>query len=583
MIFSSKSCYILFALVFLLIFSTNNTAQTIFIDEDFSDWDSVAVLYQDITGDNLDTEVDFSAFKISNDDRFIYLYLELGTEVLLQQNNTISLLIDTDQNPETGEAFENIGYEFLFNFWERSGQFFLDGETSFSSYDIGMVSAPTVTSNTFEIVIERNAQVNGESVFSSDAFDVIIRSHPTNGDMIPDKGEVLTYAFDQGSTYDPVPYSLKKENVSDLRILSYNVERDALFDASNKENYRRIFQAIKPDIIGFEEIYDHSAQEAAELLEEFLPSQENEQWYHADVGNDNLMVSRYPITNETELSGNAAYLLDLGDRDLLTIVAHPPCCTNDENRQREIDEFMAFVRDSKMGSGFDIEDNTPIVIMGDMNMVGLAQQQTTLLTGDIVNEETYGSDFNPDWDESSFEDSKPSNPGLPTTFTWYNSSSSFSAGRLDYMVYTGSVLEIMNSFALHTREMNEDSLALYSLEKDDTFFASDHLPLVADFQLKTLTSLEETEGTPSNFELFQNYPNPFNPTTTIQFRVHQSNNVNLEIFDFLGRKVSTLVNENRSTGLHSVNWNPNAAGSGVYYYRLQVGNQSAVQKMILLK
>lgn len=578
--FFSKSLPILLLILGL---STISNAQTISIDEDFSDWENVPAFYEDPSGDNLSTDIDFSTIKIINDDRFIYLYLELGTESLLQQNNTISLLIDTDSNPETGEIFENIGYEFLFNFWERSGQYFSDGETSFTSYTIGLVSAPTVTSSTFEIVFDRNAVIDGESVFTSDSFDIIIRSHETNGDLVPDSGEKLTYSFDNEATYTPEPYSLNKINPSDLRVMSYNVLRDAIFDPSNKDFYKRIFQAIDPDIIGFEEIYDHSAQEVAALIEGFLPSEEGEEWYHGDVGNDNLMVSRYPVINETALSGNAAYLLDLGDRKLLTVVAHPPCCSNDANRQSEIDQFMGFIRDSKSGGGFDIEENTPIVVMGDMNMVGLAQQQTTLLEGDIVNEESSGPDFNPDWDGTPFEDSKPANPGLPTTFTWYNSGSAFGAGRLDYMVYTGSVLEMTNNFSLHTMGMQDDSLAIYSLEKNDTFFASDHLPLVTDFQFKALTSSEINKPYPASFELFQNYPNPFNPTTTIQFRIHESNTVTLEVFDFLGRKISTLINEQKSVGLHAAIWDTNTASSGVYYYRIQVGDVSEVRKMILLK
>lgn len=573
----------LFTLLLVLGLSTISNAQSISIDEDFSDWDNVPAFYEDPSGDNLSTDVDFSTVKITNDDRFIYLYLEIGTESLLQQNNSISLLIDTDSNPETGELFENIGYEFIFNFWERNGRFFSDEETSFSSYTIGMVSAPTVTSNTFEIVFDRNAIIGGEPVFTSDSFDIIIRSHQTSGDLVPDSGEKLTYSFDTEATYTPESYSLKKVNPSDLRVMSYNVLRDAIFDPSNKDFYKRIFQAIDPDIIGFEEIYNNSAQEAAALIEEFLPSGEGEQWYHGDVGNDNLMVSRFPVINETALGGNAAYLLDLGDRELLTVVAHPPCCNNDVNRQSEIDQFMGFIRDSKSGGGFDIEENTPIVVMGDMNMVGFAQQQTTLLTGDIVNEGSSGPDFNPDWDGTAFEDSKPANPGLPTTFTWYNSGSAFGAGRLDYMVYTGSVLEMTNNFSLHTMGMHDDSLTAYSLEKSDTFFASDHLPLVTDFQFKALTSSEIDETFPASFELFQNYPNPFNPTTNIQFRIHESNIVTLEVFDFLGRKISTLINEYKTTGLHTIAWDSNNTSSGVYYYRLQAGGVSEVRKMILLK
>ena len=94
----------------------------------------------------------------------------------------------------------------------------------------------------------------------------------------------------------------------------------------------------------------------------------------------------------------------------MVIVAHPPCCSNDQGRQDEIDAFMAFLRESKDGGEFDIAEDTPIVIVGDMNLVGLNQQVKTLLTGDIINEIEYGQDFLPDWDGTALEDVKPFNP-----------------------------------------------------------------------------------------------------------------------------------------------------------------------------
>lgn len=78
---------------------------------------------------------------------------------------------------------------------------------------------------------------------------------------------------------------------------------------------------------------------------------------------------------------------------------------------------MGFLRDSQNGEEFDIPENTPIIIMGDMNLVGLRRQQTTLITGDLVYENDHGPDFNPDWDGTALDDARPENPGLPTTFT----------------------------------------------------------------------------------------------------------------------------------------------------------------------
>lgn len=569
---------------FVFFFPVLISAQTIFIDEDFSDWESISSFYDDASGDNSGYPIDFKTLKIYNDDQYIYFYLEVGTEINLQEGNNISLMIDLDSNSETGEFFSGIGYEFIFNFGQRNGQFYDPQSSGFNSYDIGLVTAPTVTSSVFEIKIDRDAEIDGTSLFTSGSFDFMIRSSESNGDLLPDNGSgTLTYAFNEENIYEAENYSLKKSNSNDLRVLSYNVERDNLFNPSAKENFRRIFQAIDADIIGLEEVYENSGEQAASLIEEFLPSESGEQWYSGDVGNDNLIVSRYPVIKQKNLSGNAAYLLDLGDRKLLAVVAHPPCCQNNDGRQREIDEFMAFVRDSKSGSEFDIEENTPIVIMGDMNLVGFAGQQATLISGDIIDESSYGVDFIPDWDNTNLEDLKPVNPGLPTTFTWYSSGSSFSAGRLDYMVYTGSVMEAENAFSLHTLEMHPDSLIAYGLQKEDVVLASDHLPIVGDFSFKILTENEETDKVPDDFQLFQNYPNPFNPATTIRFQLQKAAFIKLEIFDALGRKVETLLEEKKGSGIQAVKLDASSYSSGIYYYMLTIDGISITKKMILVK
>jgi hypothetical protein len=59
--------------------------------------------------------------------------------------------------------------------------------------------------------------------------------------------------------------------------------------------------------------------------------------------------------------------------------------------------------------------------------------------------------------------------------------------------------------------------------------------------------------------------------------------VKLEVFDVLGKKVATLVNERQSAGTHNITFNASGLSSGVYFYRLQAGNFSSTQKMILIK
>jgi hypothetical protein len=222
-----------------------------------------------------------------------------------------------------------------------------------------------------------------------------------------------------------------------------------------------------------------------------------------------------------------------------------------------------------------------------MNLVGFDEQLKTFISGDIIYENLYGSDFSPDWDGSDLEDSKPFTTNTPLTFTWYSPNSSFSPGRLDFIFYTGSVMNLKNSYTLFTETLPEDSLNSYNLQREDTESASDHLPLVADFKLDGVTKVKEKSSeTPEDFGLKQNYPNPFNPETTIEYAIpknKQQVNTTLKVYNLLGEIITTLVNEYQQSGNYEVKFNADNLSSGVYIYRLQAGNFTMSRKMTLLE
>lgn len=88
---------------------------------------------------------------------------------------------------------------------------------------------------------------------------------------------------------------------------------------------------------------------------------------------------------------------------------------------------------------------------------------------------------------------------------------------------------------------------------------------------------------PREFGLAQNYPNPFNPQTTLKYALPKDSHVTIQIFDLLGRKVTTLVDENKEAGVYEVIWNADKAASGVYFYRMQADDFSKTNKMLLLR
>ena len=96
------------------------------------------------------------------------------------------------------------------------------------------------------------------------------------------------------------------------------------------------------------------------------------------------------------------------------------------------------------------------------------------------------------------------------------------------------------------------------------------------------------QNLPATFTLSQNYPNPFNPSTHISYAIAEKTHVRLEVFNILGRRIATLVDKEQSAGdYHEVWTGTDAQGdpvaSGIYFYRLTAGQQTATRKMILLK
>ncbi len=88
---------------------------------------------------------------------------------------------------------------------------------------------------------------------------------------------------------------------------------------------------------------------------------------------------------------------------------------------------------------------------------------------------------------------------------------------------------------------------------------------------------------PDAYSLEQNYPNPFNPVTTITFSLQKPGKTVLEVYNILGQKVKTLLNDELKAGMHIQRWDARGYASGVYFYRLQSGSFTQIKKMMLVK
>jgi len=118
-----------------------------------------------------------------------------------------------------------------------------------------------------------------------------------------------------------------------------------------------------------------------------------------------------------------------------------------------------------------------------------------------------------------------------------------------------------------------------TLEVHNSVFA---VLVPVDVRVGPTASLSES-ALPAHFHISQNYPNPFNPTTVIQYEIPGRSHVTLTVYDILGRRVATLVNDFREAGRYNVMFNGRGLASGMYLYRLQAGNFVSVKKMLVIK
>jgi hypothetical protein len=103
-----------------------------------------------------------------------------------------------------------------------------------------------------------------------------------------------------------------------------------------------------------------------------------------------------------------------------------------------------------------------------------------------------------------------------------------------------------------------------------------------NYEFFTLNNSVEV-GNPGKFTLSQNYPNPFNPVTKIDFSLPMNSKVNIVVYDITGKVISTLVNETKSAGFHTVEFNASNLSSGVYFYMMTTESFKDIKKLTVIK
>lgn len=166
-------------------------------------------------------------------------------------------------------------------------------------------------------------------------------------------------------------------------------------------------------------------------------------------------------------------------------------------------------------------------------------------------------------------------------FSNYTTDFNIDSGKLSFAAFGESSIEsdtLLTLVFANTQYTENTSITLERIRINESNpinnAASANINIISDVDDKDLEF---------DYSLQQNYPNPFNPTTKITFSIPNSGKVSLEIFDVLGRKVTTLVNKDLASGNHEVEFDASELNSGIYLYRIAAGNFTDTKKMLLVK
>ena len=164
---------------------------------------------------------------------------------------------------------------------------------------------------------------------------------------------------------------------------------------------------------------------------------------------------------------------------------------------------------------------------------------------------------------------------------------------LNGQVVSEQTINYDQNFSLTGLNQNQEYILLAShseygiVEKEFSLSSMVHVEEI-EFDLSQMSTNNDQSQFPGRFSLSQNYPNPFNPTTEIQYELPNESLVNITIYDVVGRKIKSLVNQEQSAGSYSLQWDAtNNVGevvpAGMYIYTIQAGKYTSTKKMVLLK
>jgi exonuclease III len=489
---------------FLALLATSSPSPII-SDGAFNDWAAVPVTLRD-PADAPQAALDFGEIRVTHDPRFIHLLIDFGRVVNPRSlDGAFSILFDADGNPATGwteHGLSGVDLRVEFSPPQNAGVQLESASGRFSSYEAGLQLAPTYAARQAEIRLDRGARLgSGGPLFLGVRFAVKLVFTDPQGRVI-DETEPIVYPLTsaRGARDAPGPDPLKHAPDTAFRVLSWNVGGKAML--TRPDPFRRILTAVDPDLL----LLDEVSGEASALWVQRLVGTQWQVVFSANGGHQRSVVAArrlvtpvssllridYPpqesrailslfpdperratlARDHTEGISTLGATVQFHDRRLLAVALDMQCCGDrpgcpeDRIRLMEVSAIHAGVRQALAAGSFD-----GVIVAGDFNLVASRDPLDRL--ADSL-----------DLDGSPLSVAEPLQLNGLSNATWLRRGSPFPPGRLDYVLYSDSSLRLLHSFVFRSTDLSTRWLRRHHLQPDDSDVASDHLPLVSDFNWK---------------------------------------------------------------------------------------------------
>ncbi|MBZ0178854.1 MAG: endonuclease/exonuclease/phosphatase family protein [Melioribacteraceae bacterium] len=381
-----------------------------------------------------------------------------------------------------------------------------------------------------------------------------------------------------------------------VKIMTYNLLQYPNNYASRNEYFQTVVATVNPDIILVQEMKTNAGFN-------MFASQVLDGSYSAGDFNENDFLNNaiYYKTNIFQFISNVAIPTVLRDINQFTLV-----------HKITADTIIIYSVHLKSSQGYEqqrlsevnslrevtdrLQSDANYIVLGDFNIYTSNEPAFQRL----LDQSAAGYFLDPlnapgDWNNN------PNFAYLHTQSTRYNNIGDGGASgglddRFDMILISQSVLDyggidyidgtykpIGNDGAHFNKSINELPNNAVSAEVANAlFFASDHVPVAAEFYFGVSTSVDEFT-IPTEIELSQNYPNPFNPETTINFTIPKPDYIKLIVSNLLGETIEILLNDYIQQGSYDISFDGGELSSGIYFYSLISSGSVITKKMMLIK